>query len=1056
MKRCIKFLILCLVCLIYLNTSPRTVSENPSTDTGPQNPAALQAEAGKLSRVWSGDSYRRSIELFLKAADQWRELGDYKKAAHCLRESSRLLILFGEKKRAISELDKALQYDKQTGDIRGNVETLSLLSKVHFSLENSSEAEKYLTECLDQSQAAGDVVSRAVALTTKGDLDYAVMEVDDAFPAYSEALKLWRAGGDVRGEADVLLKLAYVNMSRSDLLVALDIAREALAKYSELEDKRGQVLSNVAIGIMNAQMENKQAAFDIFASADKHFPDDVDFIEKGNMYNRIAEIHESFGDLRSALDYFSKARDIYDKEADKDYLSQVVSLHLVGSINYRMGNKELGLQSFERGLELLEKQPNDYYRSMLLADMGDLYFESNKSRSVEYYNKALDILKKGKLGDTMTPIYLKIGALYESMSKPHLARQHYESTLKIGREIKKNFAVSQALYSLARLDVSENTGGDTMSKIKESIDLTESLYSTAAHAKLRSIYFSSVFERYELYIDLLMKEHKQKPDEGFAIRALQASEKSRARSMLETLSLSRANFTKDADPETIKREAEIRGLLNLKSDRLTDLISREQDPAEIQKLDTEINDLNNELHGLMAELKKTSPVYSAIKNPVPFDVGEFQSKILDDDSLLLEYSLGNENSYLWLAGKDKVSSYVLPPREQIESRVQTLRELLVFPEMKKNESIEDFQARMDKTDTAYWQEAQKLSDDILGPVAGEIKNKRLIIVPDGKLNDFWISALPLPNSNKNEPLLLANEVIYETSASTLSLVAGNENPAADRPRDLLLFYDPVFSREDWRFSGKTGKEDTDPALPRSLRSVESLSSLSSLPGTRTEAEAITGIIGASNADLFSGFAANREQLLNSNIADYKIIHFATHGLIDETRPELSGIVLSRFDDTGKILEHQMVRIQDIYGMNIRADLVVLSACNTGTGKEVKGEGLMSLNNAFLGRREERGVESLEGRGFGSRGIDEEFLRFHRRRKHVAFKSFARCSDKNVAKRAVPLTFLLGRFYRAGKFKQTGPAFERSKLLSLSLADPGIGNFGGWNFGGGNLLGLPAA
>lgn len=131
-----------------------------------------------------------------------------------------------------------------------------------------------------------------------------------------------------------------------------------------------------------------------------------------------------------------------------------------------------------------------------------------------------------------------------------------------------------------------------------------------------------------------------------------------------------------------------------------------------------------------------------------------------------------------------------------------------------------------------------------------------------------------------------------------------------------------------------------------LSFAESLSSLTRLTESKIEGDSILNFADSSKSDIFTGFAATRERFLNENVSEYKILHFATHGLIDEKRPELSGIIFSRFNEKREKLD-EFVRLHDIYGLNLNADLVVLSACETGIGKEEKGEGLLSLNNGFL-------------------------------------------------------------------------------------------------------------
>ena len=531
------------------------------------------------------------------------------------------------------------------------------------------------------------------------------------------------------------------------------------------------------------------------------------------------------------------------------------------------------------------------------------------------------------------------------------------------RQFLINLLKAQTLFHLAKFEYSQNQSASNLVQINQCLFLTESLNSEIANSANSNVtYFSKVHDRYELYINLLMKKHAASPTENYAVEALQAAEKSRARSMLENLSLSEANFTKDADAATVKREKEIRAALDSKADKLTDLLSGNAERSETDKLDDEIHELEHELEDVKANLKQNSPVYSAIKNPAPFDVAAFQRDVLDDNSLLLEFSFGQDASYLWAVGKNEFNAFVLPPRRQIESRIEKLRELTAAREMKSGESVADFQARIARADEDYKRESKILSGELFGQIADKLAGKRLIIVPDGKLRYFPVAALPMPDSADDQPILLTNETVYEPSAATLALLTetAEKNPAA--PKDLLVFADPIFSKQDVRVVDANGanqavNSQTTAAQPEKYRFAESLTNLARLDASQYEADSIVEIVGANGATVFSGAGATRENALNASIADYKVVHFAAHGFLDETRPELSGIVLSQVDAHGAD-QNGVVRLQDIYAMNLSADLVVLSACSTGIGKEIKGEGLMSLNNAFLQTGAKTVVSSL--------------------------------------------------------------------------------------------------
>lgn len=921
--------------------------------------SATETQAIELKKQWNRSSLDQALTLYSQCYQDHLKEGDPEKALNCLIESGELYYILGEKDQASDLFEKALKLSRTVPDHSYEVKALSKLSLMELdkgdlavSLNYIKNAEKIPGTSIDPSALASLHFSKAEIL-------YYQRNLAESIRNYQAAVELSQKSGDLVNEAGYLLYLGYAHLANNDPVNALSVLKNSLLKWQTAGEKRGIALTYIAIGHAFNYIDEKQPALEAYSNAENLFPDDVDYIEKGRLLNGVGKIKEDYGDWQSSLDYRKKALECFRKAGHK--FGELATLPSVAMLYDQLGDENAALDSLKLARKTAVELNADFQLAIIDEEYGNFYYKKNFYDEAEkYFESALSGLIRINEKKETPLVHTKLARIYLEKGQLAESSRHFDLAAALNEKTRNKFAQADNFFQMARFHVKKNENQIALKTLFESISLSENLSSNIYNSKLQQHYFSDVYDRYELYINLLMKMHKQRPDAGFAVQALQASEKARARSMLETLQLSEANFTKDADPELIKREAEIRSLLNLKSDKLTDLLSSNADPAEIQKLDTEINQLQNEIEELKAGLKKTSPVYSAIKDPAPFDVAEFQNKVMDDDSLLLEFSLGADESYLWLVGKDKINAYVLPPREQLESRVQALRELLASREMEKDEAIEVYQARIAKAETDYWQEAQKLSDEILGPAAGVIKDKRLIVVPDGKLNYFPMSALPFPGSNKNEPLLLTNEVIYEPSASTLSLVTGNEKNDPGLSRDLMLFSDPVFSRDDPRVSAETKteeEEETNSASPDRYRFAKSLNSLSRLTASKAEADSIAGVIGASKADLFTGFAANRAQLLTSNVADYKIIHFATHGLIDETRPELSGIVLSRFDEAGGKLE-QLVRIQDIYGMNIRADLVVLSACNTGIGKEVKGEGLMSLNNAFLGTGARTVVSSL--------------------------------------------------------------------------------------------------
>ena len=926
------FLFLASCTTVFLQISKEDASQN-------------EDQAERLSHEWSGDSYRRSTVLYVKTAEQWRKLGELEKSSSCLRKASRLHFILTEYETADDLLKTAIAIDNKNNLLNEKILAVSLRSLVALRAGKVKESEKYYKQAIQLSSLAQDPLPIAAAFYSAGEHNYSYGDAEETIGLFEKALSNAEMSGEKDLLAQIRLYLGFTLVRKGDPVSGLRETTAALSIWQENGDKRGQAISGVGTGFVYSVMDEKQKALQFYQKAITSFPQDIDWIEKAKASNGIATIYEEYGEPGLAENYRNEALTLYQKA---NYLyGQLATLPSLAKLSYLKGNKALAAELDNRGLILANKLHDIFHIAIIKEDLGDMALDDGAyDKAIRNYSEAALIYDRIKI--KLPRVQGLLAKAFEKKGDIRLARQYYQSSLRTNHEIKDKFAEAQVLYDLARLDKIEEKDENALKLIGESISISESFSSDVLNSKLKSTYFSSIYNRYELYIELLMRTGKKLQDERYQIQALQASERARARSMLETLRLSESNFIRDANPDIIRREKEIRTTLNLKADMLTDALSGGSE-SDAENLSNELNRLYNELEQIKASLKQDSPIYSAIKDPAPFNIAAFQNSILDDSTVVLEFFLGKDESYLWLVGKNEVGSYVLPSKERIETRVQRLRELLDLRGVKKGESAEEYQVRLTAAEDAYRQEARVLSNELLEQLGDKLIGKRLIIVPDGKLHYFPISALPRPNSDSDDPILLTNEIIYESSASTIFLLMMDQKKLSAVSKDLLVFSDPIFSDVDSRLSQENANwtnADSVPSSTENFRFVESLKSLPRLVASKIEGDSVAKIIGISNSTVFTGFSATRDQVLSPEISNYKIIHFATHSLINEQRPELSGIVLSRYDENGQ-RRNEFVRLQDIYGMDLSADLVVLSACDTGIGKDVKGEGLISLTNGFI-------------------------------------------------------------------------------------------------------------
>lgn len=929
--------------------STLTLTENNNFE---EKATQLEILAKESNFLWTRQALQTSIELYLNAAAQWKQAKNLDKVASCYYEVGKLQVVLGEKKEAILFFNDALKIFGDNQNLIEKAKVLSELSLLALADGKKNESEQFFGQALILANQTANSSAQASVFYNRGEFYYLYKDLPKSADFYQQSADSYRQASDARGEAAALLRLGYVYLDQNEYNTAFALLDKAMSKWQEVKDTRGQAQTLRAIGTVLNVANEKQKALDFYQKAEQLIPKDIDFFEQAGLSNGFGSIYEYYGDWQFSTIYRQKALDLFKK--DKHLFGELATLSSLARLNALSGNDNLALDYFKQAESLAEEINDQFYLPIIQRDLGNFYLSKNNlEKAEETFQKSFLLLQRSKNQRQLSLITAKLGEIYKRKNNGLLARRYFSDSLKFNQRVQDKFSEAETLFSLASLETSENQIGTALKLTKKSVEITESLYSDVLNIRLKKTYFSSVYDRYELYINLLIKMHEHFPTNGYDIQALQASEKSRSRSLLETLRLSEANFTKDADPELAQKEKEIRTLLNLKADQLTELLSSNADKAETEALDNEINSLQNELEDIKGKLKTNSPIYSAIKNPPPFDIQDFQANVLDDKTLMLEFSFGAEESYLWLVGQNEVNHFTLPKREILESRIQKLLDLLKVREISENEEPAIYQKRLLDAEKEYDSEARVLSNELFGQIADKLAGKRLIMVPDGKLSYFPVSALPLPNAVDNTPMLETNEIIYEPSAATLQILGKTSRPEKLSAKELLVFADPIFSLDDNRFAAENklpaAENDSLTFLRNNLRSfnlTDTKNQLKRLFATEEEAASIVKIIGASNSTIASGFAANRQRVFEKDVSDYKIIHFATHGLMNDTRPELSGIVLSLFDEKGEA-QKGFIRLQDIYSLNLSADLVVLSACQSGIGKDIKGEGLMSLTSGFI-------------------------------------------------------------------------------------------------------------
>ncbi|HMW00705.1 MAG TPA: CHAT domain-containing protein, partial [Acidobacteriota bacterium] len=557
---------------------------------------------------------------------------------------------------------------------------------------------------------------------------------------------------------------------------------------------------------------------------------------------------------------------------------------------------------------------------------------------------------------------------------------------------------AQFFYFLAQLESVEQNLEKSKVAIEKALQLVESTRVSVRNQNLRASFISKVQNYYQFYIQLLMKLHQSNPTAGYDRRAFQVSERARARSLLDILTETRARIRQGVNPELLEQERILQQNLADQSERLTRLTTGNAPVAAQAEARKSVDALVLQYETLLSKIREQSPRYAALTQPEPLTLEAVQKTVVEPGSLLLEYSLGKDQSFVWAISPTQVFWYELPGQERIEPAVSKVRDLLLTRNQLPAHLLRDQRGdRINQAEKEFTSAAAELSDLILAPVAAHLGTNRLLIVADGALQYLPFAALPEPGgkgtaAGERTPLVVRHELVSLPSASTLAVLRAEAptKPKADPGKLVAVFADPVFDVEDPRFQHLMKRDPLVAENPPSNR-VEGIElnrlrqltpvvkpdgklSIPRLPFTRQEATEIRTLATSARTALFLDFAASHNKVTTADIGKYQYLHFATHGLLDTEHPEFSALVLSLVDEKGN-RQKGFLRMMEVYNLDLAAQLVVLSACETGLGKNIRGEGLIGLTRGFMYAGAPSVVVSLWS--VSDQGTSELMKRFYR-------------------------------------------------------------------------------
>lgn len=885
------------------------------------------------ARVATVAARQNALTTLLASGDQFRAGGDNVKAARAWNRAGRFQLLLNKPDDALATYQKALDVLGNTGEVRTRVDSLNGLATVYKHLSKYTEANSALGQAILLSDGNSYVEGKAEALLIR---PYCISSTVEALQNAEESLNLWKSTNQKLGQAKAYMVVGEYQLIQNNLDEATRNYETAQQLWTELNVPNQVAEALINLGFIEFRKGAWQASMSFYIQAQQLIVDEAaEPYMMGQMKAGLGDAFIESGIPSTGLERYREALEYYRQMNSP---GPVVSMEwAIGTAHYFIGN-------YNEALAILKNSRTEALALggvMLAAYCDDFtgrsYYELRDYPSaLHYYQAALDEFTNIGNSAEAARIVALMGQVYQQQGNFQSARTHYQRALTSFQKVSDHLNESATLYALGSLELEQNSVDAAEEHLRQSIEMTEQMRRVALSSDLTAAFSARIHDRYEKYIDCMMRKYGSSQAQDVVKTAFETSELSRARSLAELLRATQANLFPGLDPQLAAREKLLRGYLNDNENAKIRLLSGKFKADELKALESEYQRLKAEHDQLIQNIRRLNPSYEQVIQPTAWDLRKIQEQVIaDDQTVLLEFSLGSEKSYLWAVTRSGIQSYELPNEETIDPLARRVHKLLSTPPLT-------------DADTDLSSAVQDLAHLVLWPAREHLNKQRIIVIPDGVLNYIPFQILPSPSSNK---LLVDDAEIV--NAPSASIFGELQEEAVDRqPTTKLLaaFGDPIFAA-DYQPNEKNEQVIATAQLRSALRDNDlnnetfDPTALTRLFHAKRELDSLDEVAG-DKALIVREYDATRDRFLHTDLSQYAILHLVTHGYFNPKHPQNSGFVLSDIDRDQKHLQG-FIGLREIYELRAPVQLVVLSACQTALGENVRGEGLMGMTRGFM-------------------------------------------------------------------------------------------------------------
>jgi CHAT domain-containing protein/Tfp pilus assembly protein PilF len=872
----------------------------------------------------SAESYDRALQLFRAEKDRAGE-------ASALYGKARAALDTGDFANGERWSREALAIRQSLGDLRGQPEILYVLWGIEYVRGQYAQCRTDVNAALSISQQSGDRLDEALALNGLGVLESQLGNGDAALAEYSRALQIDRDEDEPVQAAQALSNLATEYGKAGDnrqavraLEQVLPIRKAVAARSSYANTVYNLAVSRKKLGEYDLALDELREALGIYRQTNGPRGEAHALDEIGKLYLDTGEPDQAETFLREAA---AKWRAISDRQGE------VLALNSLAQLAMRRGGVSKAGELLGEALEITRAAGLQREQEATLLALSSAALAAGDARpALEDAGAARELSAKIPDRAGEADAAFEQGRAWRKLGDDAKARDAFAAALALDRQFERKPNQVEDLEQIAGLERDR-------AKVDAAVDLLETTGPDAGRVESRMYFSAAHRDLFDLAIDIHMQA-------GDTAGAFALSERARARGLATLLREPAVNIREGADPALLERERDLEASMDGKQQRLAQILARPHAAAAETQARANLDRIVELYRNAAADIRKNSPRYAALVDPRALSAPEVQAELHDSGTALVEYWLGAEHSYGWLITKSAVAGFELPGREAIENIARRAYAAADARNVDRTESLAQRKQRISAADAEFTRSMTQLSAILLGPIERRSARlsaiRRLWVVSDGALEYLPFAALPVPGTRT--PLVASCEIVRLPSATVLAEMRNDVSRRLPAPRSVAIFADPVFRADDERvrLAHIANRQAADP--PRAAEDLN-LSNLPRLYFSRKEADAIAALArGSAREDL--DFDASRAEAEKPSLSDYRVIHFATHALVDSKNPELSGLVFSMIDRQGRP-EDGFLRLHEIYDQKLNADLVVLSACRTALGTQIQSEGLIGLTRGFM-------------------------------------------------------------------------------------------------------------